>query len=182
MKRVFICSPLAPRDGRSLEDNMRLAELLCLAASNAGVSPYAPHLVFTRFFDDNSPEARERGIASGEAWLDAADELWLFARNESECSTGMLRELKRFQGRDLALLNSPHRVVWMPPCFEAIAADIPKALRDGPRTLMWEVRRAEELRRQAENMTSTLIGKFFSEGRIDVVDREALETEFLMKG
>ncbi len=154
MKKVFVCSPLAPRDGRSLEDNMRLAELLCLRASEQGVSPYAPHLMFTRFFDDNTPEAREMGIAAGEAWLDVADELWMFAPNESACSSGMLRELKRFQGGRFR----SGEIQWLPACWAEIHNDIPKALRDGPRTLMWELQRAQELRRQAEDSMVRAMG------------------------
>ena len=64
-----------------------------------GHAPFAPHLLFTRFLDDGDPSARETGLACGMAFLEACDEVWVYAG--LGVSEGMKTEVAR--ARELAL-------------------------------------------------------------------------------
>lgn len=64
-KKVFICSPFAPRRGtreemkKEMERNIRIAQKACRYAALEGNVPYAPHLFFTQFLDDGDRLERE---------------------------------------------------------------------------------------------------------------------------
>ena len=49
----------------------------CGYAAAQGAVPYAPHLLFTQFLDDNDPEQADAGIRMGLQMLRRCDELWL---------------------------------------------------------------------------------------------------------
>lgn len=91
MKRVFICSPYAG----DVQDHIAIAEHLCWEAIVRGCAPFAPHLLYTRFLDDNSPSEREKGIACGLAFLEACDEVWVYT--SEGVSDGMWREIEHAQ-------------------------------------------------------------------------------------
>ena len=55
---VYICSPLR---GYVLENQQR-ARGFCKLALQAGYIPIAPHIYFTQFLDDDSPEERSHEI------------------------------------------------------------------------------------------------------------------------
>jgi len=74
MKRVFICSRYAGDVAR----NTATAERLCRQAVARGCAPFAPHLLYTRFLDDEKESEREAGIASGLAFMEVCDEVWVF--------------------------------------------------------------------------------------------------------
>ena len=74
MKKVFICSPYS---GDVLE-NMRKALAYCRQAAAQCFMPYAPHLYFTRFLDDNDPEQREAGIDAGLEWIADCEEVQVY--------------------------------------------------------------------------------------------------------
>lgn len=104
-KRVFVCSPLRG----DLAANTVLAEDLCKAALSAKCSPFAPHLYFTHFLDDENELDRLIGIECGKAWLRAADEMWIFAHDADGCSNGMFKEVEFSK-----TLLIPPKLVWMP--------------------------------------------------------------------
>lgn len=74
MKKIFVCSPLRG-DQRQNEVN---TERYCKFVINSGHAPYAPHLLFTRFLDDNNDKERRLGIEAGMRFLSVCDELWCF--------------------------------------------------------------------------------------------------------
>lgn len=88
MKLVFICSPYQG----DIEMNVIKARRFCYFAFKKNVTPFAPHLHFTQFLDENINEEREAGITMGMEFLDHCDEIWIFGRLLSE---GMDRELKK---------------------------------------------------------------------------------------
>ena len=65
MKKVFICSPYRGDTAK----NEAKAFTYCWQAIAAGCMPYAPHLYFTQFLDDNDPEQRGAGMDAGLEWL-----------------------------------------------------------------------------------------------------------------
>jgi hypothetical protein len=65
---VILESPYAG----DIQSNEEYAYKCCLDCLSRGESPYASHLFFTQFLDDNVPEEREQGIQAGFAWRTVA--------------------------------------------------------------------------------------------------------------
>ncbi len=86
--RVFICS----RYIENIEHNIRVASALCRIAIEAGCAPFAPHLLYTRFLDEDDPAQRDLGITLGLRFMEACDEVWVFTGEG--ISDGMRRELE----------------------------------------------------------------------------------------
>jgi hypothetical protein len=74
-----------------MENNMKLAECLCRIVVLRGFVPIAPHIIFTRFLDDNSQNERELGLACGLELLKLCNEMWVC--NFDGISTGMQLEI-----------------------------------------------------------------------------------------
>ena len=87
-KRVFICS----RYIGDIEHNIEVALALCRVAVKAGHAPFAPHLLYTRFLDEDDPAQRELGISLGLRFMEACDEVWVYAAEG--VSDGMRREME----------------------------------------------------------------------------------------
>jgi hypothetical protein len=69
MRLVVIESPFA---GDRVRNHAYLGDAV-LDCLSRGESPYASHLVFPPFLDDNDPKQRALGIAAGLAWGTKAD-------------------------------------------------------------------------------------------------------------
>lgn len=91
MKRVYVVSPLAPRAGFTLEENRAFAQALCRRALLEGVAAWAPHVFYPALLDDSSEKEHSLGLAAGRAWLEAADEVWVY--DGIGISNGMHAEL-----------------------------------------------------------------------------------------
>lgn len=105
-KRIFVCSPLAGAIG----SNTQLAKELCKAVVDAGHAAFAPHVFYQQIgLDETSQSDRQAGIECGIAWLRVADEIWVFAEERSQCSTGMLKEVELSEALPLA-----PKLVFMP--------------------------------------------------------------------
>lgn len=98
MKRIFVCSPYA---GNTLE-NVKRAKRYCKYVIAIGNSPIAPHLFFPQFLDDSSPTERSVGLNAGLAWLEKADELWIF---DSKPSPGMTMEIAFAEAHKIPCIN-----------------------------------------------------------------------------
>lgn len=86
MRRVFICSPYRG----DVSANVAFAMQICREVALAGDAPFAPHLLFPRWLDDEVPAEREAGITAGLAWLEVADELLV----AGTVTDGMRREIE----------------------------------------------------------------------------------------
>ena len=99
-KKVFICSPFAPRGEtreemqKDMDRNIRIAQKVCRYAALEGNVPYAPHLFFTQFLNDGDRLEREYGQVMGLAWLKQCSELRVIGRR---ISPGMKREIEKAQ-------------------------------------------------------------------------------------
>jgi len=97
-KKVFICSPFAPRGEtkeateRDMDRNILIAQKACRYAALNGNVPYAPHLFFTQFLKDDNKAERGYGQAMGLVWLAQCSELWVIGRR---ITSGMEREIKK---------------------------------------------------------------------------------------
>lgn len=96
LKKVFICSPYRPRGETEEEqkarfqENIDIASGACRFAIDQGAVPYAPHLYFTQYLDDEDENEREQGIILGLSWLARCDELWIIGDTVTD---GMDREI-----------------------------------------------------------------------------------------
>lgn len=87
-RRVFICS----RYIGDIEHNIEVALALCRMAVKAGHAPFAPHLLYTRFLNEDDPSQREVGISLGLRFVEVCDEIWVYIAEG--VSDGMRREIE----------------------------------------------------------------------------------------
>ena len=87
-KVVYVCSPLKGE----LQENITKAIQYCRQTKELGYIPYAPHVLFTTFMDDNDPKERIIAMHMGLEMLKKCDELWVFG---SQITEGMAREILR---------------------------------------------------------------------------------------
>ena len=85
---VYICSPF--RD--DIEKNTLNARRYCSFAISKGAIPFAPHLLYPQFMDDDSEEERKLALFMGQVMLDKCAEVWVFGKTISE---GMSSEIER---------------------------------------------------------------------------------------
>jgi prefoldin subunit 5 len=76
---VFICSPYSG----DIPHNIEQASKICLLAIKKGYAPFAPHLFYPRFLDDNDASQRLCGMMCGLTFLGMCDELWYLDENPS---------------------------------------------------------------------------------------------------
>ena len=91
MPLVFICSPYRG----DIKKNTLLARRYCRFAYLHGYNPFAPHLFYPRFLNEDSEFEREMGIKMGKAILAKCSEVWWFGDEPTE---GMKAELKTAKG------------------------------------------------------------------------------------
>jgi hypothetical protein len=85
---VYICSPYAGHTVR----NILAAQKYCRYAVDEGYLPFAAHLFFPQFLNDENPAERILGTSFGNVFMDKCREIWIFG---SEYSTGMKAEYDR---------------------------------------------------------------------------------------
>jgi hypothetical protein len=74
---------------------MRRAESYCRFAISRDATPFAPHLLYTRFLDDNVNRERSIGISCGVEVLKRCDQLWCFGDVISEGMKGEIQAAVR---------------------------------------------------------------------------------------
>lgn len=85
LRRVFVCSPFRGDVARNVE----VARAVCRQVLREGDAPFAPHLLYPDFLDDDVSEERALGIGAGLAWLAVADEVLVVG----EPTAGMRAEI-----------------------------------------------------------------------------------------
>ncbi len=83
---VYICSPYAG----DIKHNVENARKYCRFAYEQNTIPFASHLLFPQFMDDNDPLEREMAMHFNYVMLGKCNELWVFG---SVVSRGMEREI-----------------------------------------------------------------------------------------
>lgn len=101
--RIFVASPFRWDEQR----NRKYAVACMMDCLRRGESPFAPHLLYPIFLDDNHPEDRARGIQAGLDWMLKADIVAFYI--DLGMSEGMREEMKfakehkiKFEERNLA--------------------------------------------------------------------------------
>ena len=82
---IFVCSPYRG----DMETNTQNARQYCRLVMEQGGIPFAPHLLFTQFLDEDKAVERRRGLRLGMEMLKLCDELWAFG----EPTEGMRMEM-----------------------------------------------------------------------------------------
>ena len=85
---AYIASPYSGNPERNTER----ARGYCRFAVSKGAIPFAPHLLYPQFMDDDDKEQRELGIRFALILLSKCDELWVFGDKISE---GMSLEISK---------------------------------------------------------------------------------------
>ena len=80
MKTVFICSPYRG----NVVENEKKAIAYSKQANKAGYVPLAPHLLLTRFLNDQNPDERIQGLPLGQELLKRCDEIWVYGPTISQ--------------------------------------------------------------------------------------------------
>jgi hypothetical protein len=93
---VYICSPFSG----AVDENIAAAQRYSRFAVGNGCIPFAPHLLFPQFLDDNNPKERQLGLFFGNALMSKCSEVWVFGSN---ISAGMETEIKRAKWKDYRL-------------------------------------------------------------------------------
>ncbi len=108
-ERVYVCS----RYAGDIENNVRVALVLCRMAVKAGLAPFAPHLLSTQFLDDSDPAQREIGISLGLRFMEVCDVVWVYLGEG--VSDGMRREIEhaRSLGKPIVVLREVRPCVLM---------------------------------------------------------------------
>ena len=108
MRKIYICSPLRGNVGRNIENARRYARYV---VRRCGAIPVAPHLYFTRFLNDDSPEEREFGIQAGLELLRMCEVVWVFGTKITE---GMRREIEfaREIGIPVGFIGTPRYAIY----------------------------------------------------------------------
>ncbi|MDR0199668.1 MAG: DUF4406 domain-containing protein [Streptococcaceae bacterium] len=89
---VYICSPYS----LDVERNTKRAREFCRFALEEDAIPFAPHLLFPQFMDDDNPEERELAMRFNKIMQGKCDEMWVLGNYISE---GMRREISIAQKR-----------------------------------------------------------------------------------
>lgn len=95
---VYICSPFSG-DG-DIEINIANARVFCRYAIQNNYIPFAAHLLFPQFMNDNDPKERELAILMNKVFLDKCDELWVFG---NVITRGMNIEIKRAKKKNIKI-------------------------------------------------------------------------------
>lgn len=90
--RIFVCSRYRAATPAQMHENIRKTKGICRALALAGHDPFAPHLFFTQFLDDEVEAERALGIHLGQKAMLSCDEVMLAAADG--ISDGMEADLE----------------------------------------------------------------------------------------
>ena len=93
---VYVCSPFSGDPAGNVEK----AQHYCRFAADSGYAPFAPHLFFPQFLDDDIPEERELGLFMAIIMLTKCAELWVFGE---QITRGMAQEIRKAESRGMII-------------------------------------------------------------------------------
>ena len=93
---VYICSPFSGK----VKKNKRNARKYCRFALEQHTIPFAPHLLFPQFMDDNSSEERHLAMFMNMIMLGHCEEIWVFG---DRISAGMKQEIHKAERKRMKI-------------------------------------------------------------------------------
>lgn len=94
---IYVCSPLRG----NTEKNLTRAARYCRYVNQQGAIPFAPHLFFSSFLDDDIDVERELGREMGLEMLNRCSSMWVFGDIISE---GMQAEIDQAEKLGISVL------------------------------------------------------------------------------
>ena len=93
---VYICSPYRGNTNLNIENARKYSRFAVMHHS----IPFAPHLLFPQFLNDDDPKERQLGLFFGNALMSKCSEVWVFG----DCvSAGMEAEINRAKWKNYRL-------------------------------------------------------------------------------
>lgn len=96
MPIVFICSPFAG----DVDCNISKAQGYSRFAISKGYIPFAPHLLFPQFLNDDDKSQRELGLFCGMVFMSKCREVWVFGKNITK---GMSSEINKAKQKSIPI-------------------------------------------------------------------------------
>lgn len=93
---VYVCSPYSGNVTR----NTKAAQRYCRFAVEQNCIPFAPHLLFPQFLDDNKLKERNLGLFMGKVLMSKCSEVWVFG---DDISPGMATEIARAERHNMKI-------------------------------------------------------------------------------
>ena len=93
---VYICSPFSGK----VRKNKKKARKYCRFALEQHTIPFAPHLLFPQFMDDNSSEERQLAMFMNMIMLGHCEEIWVFG---DRISAGMKQEIRKAERKRMKI-------------------------------------------------------------------------------
>lgn len=95
--KVIIESAHRAGQGFTQSENLKFTKKMCERALQHKLNPFASHLFFTIFMNDNQKSERNLGINLGVDWgLAAADEIWVCLRPGEHPTEGMESSVEQY--------------------------------------------------------------------------------------
>jgi hypothetical protein len=104
---IIVESPFRGKDRFERRANLAYAARCCYYVYEQGHVPFASHLFFPEFLDEDDPKERAAGIEGGYYLWSVADQVWFFTSRG--WSTGMDRALVKAK-----IEEKPHRMLDLP--------------------------------------------------------------------
>jgi len=93
---VYICSTFSGK----VKKNKKNARKYCRFALEQHTIPFAPHLLFPQFMDDNSSEERQLAMFMNMIMLGHCEEIWVFG---DRISAGMKQEIHKAERKRMKI-------------------------------------------------------------------------------
>ena len=98
---VFICSRYAADNDEDKKRNITIAKDLVRIALDRDFVPFAPHLFFPEYLNDDDPQARSKGLRCGFSFLNWCSMVWMHVSNG--ISGGMSEENKQMAHKKIPI-------------------------------------------------------------------------------
>jgi 3-mercaptopyruvate sulfurtransferase SseA len=104
---IIVESPFRGKNRFERKVNLAYAAKCCYHVYEQGHIPFASHLFFPEFLDEDDPKERAAGIEAGYYFWSIADEVWFFVYRE--WSKGMTMALTKVRAE-----NKPYQILNLP--------------------------------------------------------------------
>lgn len=107
---AFVCSPLRPKDGKTMSDNVAQAQFYCKNLMELNTIPFASHAFYTYFLDDDDPLDRLLGRECALSFLYACNAIYVFVPMKNYWwNKNLLKSIDNSEAEDNKLLRLPNK-------------------------------------------------------------------------
>jgi len=78
MRTVMVISPFRASANRTRQQHLSHAKKLCELACRAGYAPFASHVFYPQFLNEDDEKDRHLGLDCEKVWIAACNELWVW--------------------------------------------------------------------------------------------------------